>query len=153
MDSNYCADIGRDFVGLPNRFYVVRRTPAPETARFPALLDSPAPQVRTYPVYTVVAEKFEPMAKRGFANTRMKDFHDVRFLTRRFFRGRPRTSVRGRAWNCGVQQKQAQDGSVLRLIIAKKPRVNDPHTELGDWMVDRATQSLARGFEPLIRNL
>lgn len=59
-------------------------TPAPETASFPALLDSPAPQVRGYPVYTVVAEKFEAMAKLGIANTRMKDFHDVWFLTRRF---------------------------------------------------------------------
>ena len=59
-------------------------TPAPETASFPALLDFPAPQVRTYPVYTVVAEKFEAMAKLGIANTRMKDFHDVWFLTRRF---------------------------------------------------------------------
>ena len=36
-------------------------TPAPEKATFPALLDFPAPQVRTYPAYTVVAEKFEAM--------------------------------------------------------------------------------------------
>lgn len=59
-------------------------TPAPETANFPTLLDFPAPQVRTYPVYTVVAEKFEAMAKLGVANTRMKDFHDVWFLIGRF---------------------------------------------------------------------
>ncbi len=59
-------------------------TPAPETVRFPTLLDFPAPLVRTYPVYTVVAEKFEAMVKLGIANTRMKDFHDVWFMTRRF---------------------------------------------------------------------
>lgn len=59
-------------------------TPAPETATFPALLDFPAPRVRTYPVYTVVAEKFEAMVKLGMANTRMKDFHDVWFLAHRF---------------------------------------------------------------------
>lgn len=59
-------------------------TPAPETVRFPGLLDFPAPQIRTYPVYTVIAEKFEAMVKLGIANTRMKDFHDVWFLTRRF---------------------------------------------------------------------
>ncbi len=59
-------------------------TPAPEDASFPTLLDFPAPQVRTYPVYTVVAEKFEAMAKLGAVNTRMKDFHDVWFLIRRF---------------------------------------------------------------------
>jgi hypothetical protein len=59
-------------------------TPAPETVQFPTLLNFPAPVVRTYPVYTVVAEKFEAMVKLGIANTRMKDFHDVWFLTRRF---------------------------------------------------------------------
>lgn len=59
-------------------------TPVPDTASFPTLLDFPAPQVRMYPVYTVVAEKFEAMAKLGIANTRMKDFYDVWFLTRRF---------------------------------------------------------------------
>lgn len=59
-------------------------TPGPEIAIFPALLDFPAPQVRTYPVYSVVAEKFEAMVTLGIANTRMKDFHDVWFLMRRF---------------------------------------------------------------------
>jgi hypothetical protein len=59
-------------------------TPAPENALFPTLLDFPAPKVRTYPVYTVIAEKFEAMVKLRMANTRMKDFHDVWFLTRRF---------------------------------------------------------------------
>jgi hypothetical protein len=59
-------------------------TPGPETVRFPTLLDFPAPVIRTYPAYTVVAEKFEAMVKLGIANTRMKDFHDVWFLTRRF---------------------------------------------------------------------
>ncbi|MEO6750808.1 MAG: nucleotidyl transferase AbiEii/AbiGii toxin family protein [Opitutus sp.] len=59
-------------------------TPAPETATFPALLDFPAPRVRMYPIYTVVAEKFEAMVKLGIANTRMKDFHDVWFLAHRF---------------------------------------------------------------------
>ena len=44
----------------------------------------PGPQIRTYPVYTVVAEKFEAMVKLGIANTRMKDFHDIWFLSQRF---------------------------------------------------------------------
>ncbi len=59
-------------------------TPAPEETDFPALLDFPAPRVRAYPVYTVVAEKFEAMVSLGVRNTRMKDFHDVWFLSRRF---------------------------------------------------------------------
>lgn len=59
-------------------------TPAPESATFPVLLDFPAPKIRTYPVYTVVAEKFEAMVKLGIANTRMKDFYDIWFIARRF---------------------------------------------------------------------
>jgi len=59
-------------------------TPAPEKSVFPALLDFPAPHIRSYPIYTVVAEKFEAMVKLGVTNTRMKDFFDVWFLSRRF---------------------------------------------------------------------
>lgn len=59
-------------------------TPSPEMTEFPVLLDFPAPKIRAYPVYTVVAEKFEAMVKLGARNTRMKDFYDVWFLSRRF---------------------------------------------------------------------
>lgn len=59
-------------------------TPAPEKSIFPALLDFPAPHIRSYPIYTVVAEKFEAMIKLGITNTRMKDFYDLWFLSRRF---------------------------------------------------------------------
>jgi len=59
-------------------------TPGPDIAVFPTLLDFPAPQVRAYPIYTVVAEKFEAMVKLGTANTRMKDFHDLWFMAGRF---------------------------------------------------------------------
>jgi predicted nucleotidyltransferase component of viral defense system len=59
-------------------------TPAPENGTFPALLDFPAPNIRSYPIYTVVAEKFEAMVKLGITNTRMKDFYDLWFLSRRF---------------------------------------------------------------------
>jgi len=59
-------------------------TPAPEKSIFPALLDFPAPHIRSYPIYTVVAEKFEAMVKLGITNSRMKDFYDLWFLSRRF---------------------------------------------------------------------
>lgn len=59
-------------------------TPGPEETDFPVLLDFPAPRVRVYPVYTVVAEKFEAMVSLGVRNTRMKDYHDLWFLARRF---------------------------------------------------------------------
>jgi hypothetical protein len=59
-------------------------TPAPEKSTFPALLDFPVPHIRSYPIYTVVAEKFEAMVKLGITNSRMKDFYDLWFLSRRF---------------------------------------------------------------------
>ena len=53
-------------------------TPAPESVRYPVLLeDLPAPQLRSYPKYTVVAEKFHAVCLLGMANTRMKDYFDL----------------------------------------------------------------------------
>jgi hypothetical protein len=53
-------------------------TPAPESVRYPVLLeDLPAPQLRTYSKYTVVAEKFHAVCLLGMANTRMKDYFDL----------------------------------------------------------------------------
>ncbi|MHB8578107.1 MAG: nucleotidyl transferase AbiEii/AbiGii toxin family protein [Dehalococcoidia bacterium] len=59
-------------------------TPAPIDSAYPALLDYPAPQIRTYPRETVVAEKLEAMVRLGITNSRMKDFFDVWILSRRF---------------------------------------------------------------------
>lgn len=53
-------------------------TPAPESVRYPVLLDDlPVPLLRSYPKYTVVAEKFHAMCLLGMANTRMKDYFDL----------------------------------------------------------------------------
>ena len=59
-------------------------TPAPEEIEFPVLLDFPAPHLRAYPIYTVVAEKLEASVRLGEANTRMKDFFDLWFLSQQF---------------------------------------------------------------------
>ena len=56
-------------------------TPAPESVRYPVLLDDlPAPLLRSYPKYTVVAEKFHAVCLLGMANTRMKDYFDLSVL-------------------------------------------------------------------------
>ena len=53
-------------------------TPAPELADYPVMLaDLPAPRIRVYPRYTVVAEKFEAIVSLGMANTRLKDYFDL----------------------------------------------------------------------------
>jgi len=65
-------------------------TPPPEDVEFPTILGFPAPHLRAYRRETVVAEKFQAMVMLGIANSRMRDFHDVWFLSRRFeFSGRP----------------------------------------------------------------
>ncbi|MFZ5505666.1 MAG: nucleotidyl transferase AbiEii/AbiGii toxin family protein [Pseudomonadota bacterium] len=53
-------------------------TPAPESVSYPVMLDDlPEPQLRSYPKYTVVAEKFHAVCLLGMANTRMKDYFDL----------------------------------------------------------------------------
>ncbi len=59
-------------------------TPEPLEVEFPGLLDFPTPRLRSYPIYTVVAEKLEAMVLLGEANSRMKDFYDLWFLSRNF---------------------------------------------------------------------
>lgn len=59
-------------------------TPGPVDASYPVLLpDMPAPQLRTYPVYTVVAEKLHAMVTLGMTNSRLKDYLDLSVLTER----------------------------------------------------------------------
>lgn len=63
-------------------------TPAPVEAELPTLLDFPAAKLLTYPRESVIAEKFEAIISLGVANSRMKDLHDIRSLSREFaFRG------------------------------------------------------------------
>ncbi len=59
-------------------------TPAAEWADYPAMLaDIPAPRVRVYPVYSVIAEKYQAMTVLGLANSRMKDFFDLAYIAGR----------------------------------------------------------------------
>jgi len=61
-----------------------RVTPDPREVEIPALLEMPPARLRAYPPETVVAEKFQVMLQRAEANSRMKDFHDIWWLSRRF---------------------------------------------------------------------
>lgn len=59
-------------------------TPAPLVEIFPALLEFPAPQVRAYPRETVIAEKLHAIVQFGIASSRMRDYYDLWYLSRRF---------------------------------------------------------------------
>ena len=51
---------------------------------FPVYLDLPAPQIKTYPKETVIAEKFQAMVALDMSNSRLKDFYDVWFLSQTY---------------------------------------------------------------------
>jgi predicted nucleotidyltransferase component of viral defense system len=97
-------------------------TPAPEWVDFPALLDFPAPRLRAYPIYTVVAEKLEAIVLLGDANTRLKDFFDLWFLSSNFtFEGRMLTEAIARTFARRQTPLPAQVDEVFsnELIAAK----------------------------------
>ena len=58
-------------------------TPGVDEIQYPTLLDdTPAPRLKAYPRATVFAEKLEAIASIGMANTRLKDYYDLRALVR-----------------------------------------------------------------------
>ncbi len=59
-------------------------TPGPVDSIYPVLLDDlPAPRLRAYPTYTVVAEKLHAIALLGMTNSRVKDYFDLSVLLER----------------------------------------------------------------------
>ncbi|HZT41367.1 MAG TPA: nucleotidyl transferase AbiEii/AbiGii toxin family protein [Chthonomonadaceae bacterium] len=59
-------------------------TPAPQEAELPVLLDLPPARLLVYPPETVIAEKCEAMVHLGLANSQLKDFYDLWYLSRHF---------------------------------------------------------------------
>ena len=58
-------------------------TPAPTEETYPAMLEGmPSPRLKVYPRATVAAEKLEAIVSLGMANSRMKDYFDLRALAR-----------------------------------------------------------------------
>jgi len=63
--------------------------PKPGKVTYPVILDFPAPELGGYTMESTIAEKFQAMVKLGIANSRMKDFYDIWFLSRMFdFKGK-----------------------------------------------------------------
>jgi len=54
---------------------------APEKIEYPTLLGMPKPVISGYSRESSIAEKLEAMVKLGMANSRMKDFYDIWFLS------------------------------------------------------------------------
>ena len=106
-------------------------TPNPEEVELPTMLDLPAPRLRGYPIYTVLAEKLEAMVRLDLINSRMKDFFDCWALSQRF----------------------SLDGALLREAIERTfarratpiPEVA-PTALTSDFVVDANKQAQWRGF-------
>lgn len=58
--------------------------PGPLTMDYPTLLNLPKPVIYGYTRESSIAEKLEAMVKLGIANSRMKDFYDIWYLSRWF---------------------------------------------------------------------
>jgi predicted nucleotidyltransferase component of viral defense system len=67
-------DIGFGDVVVPN----------PTVMNYPVLLDMDSPEIYTYSIESVVAEKFEAMISLALLNSRMKDFYDIYNISEKF---------------------------------------------------------------------
>jgi hypothetical protein len=66
--------------------------PKAKTINYPVLLGSPVPRLRACARETMIAEKFHAMVELGMRNSRMKDYFDILFLSKKFaFKGRDMT--------------------------------------------------------------
>lgn len=54
--------------------------PPAEAVELPVLLDLPSPRLKAYRPETVIAEKLQSIVDLGMANSRMKDFFDLRYI-------------------------------------------------------------------------
>ena len=63
-------DIGFSDIVVPKASYI----------EYPVLLDMESPNIKTYSIESVIAEKFEAAVSLSLANSRMKDFYDINDL-------------------------------------------------------------------------
>jgi len=56
-------------------------TPGPVWIEYPTILDQEPPKLRGYPLETAIAEKYQAMVALDMANSRMKDFYDIWFMS------------------------------------------------------------------------
>jgi predicted nucleotidyltransferase component of viral defense system len=93
-------------------------TPSPEEASYPTLLaDLPAPNLRVYPKYTVIAEKFHAIVELGMENSRMKDYFDLWILLGDPTIDRP---LAAKAIQATFDRRQTQQPTGIPLGLSKE---------------------------------
>ncbi len=57
-------------------------SPAPFWIEYPTILDTEKPKLKAYTLESAIAEKYQAMIDLDLANSRMKDFYDIWFLSK-----------------------------------------------------------------------
>lgn len=132
--------------------------PSPAVVEYPTILQMPAPNIRGYSRESAVAEKFEAMVKLGILNSRMKDFYDIRLLSRRFdFDGKTLASAIRTTFTNRETQMTAQPVAFTSLFaedrtkriqwkaFTRKSRLENAPEELAE-----ATSAIAMFLKPVV---
>lgn len=88
-------------IGFGDKVY-----PDPVQESLPSLLNFPQAELYCYSRESMIAEKFEVMAKLGILNSRMKDFYDIWMLSRQY-------DFEGASLAEAIRQTFAQRGTTL----------------------------------------
>ncbi len=56
-------------------------TPEPLYVEYPTIFDNKKPKIQAYTLESAIAEKYQAMVDLDLANSRMKDFYDIYFLS------------------------------------------------------------------------
>ena len=108
-------------------------TMTPELASIPSFLGLPEPQIRVYPVYTVIAEKFQAMVELDLANSRIKDFYDIWIIANRM---KLEGLILQEAVKATFEQRQTQFADLFLTSFSDKFK-RDSHKEkqwsASDW--------------------
>jgi predicted nucleotidyltransferase component of viral defense system len=59
-------------------------SPPPQEIPFPSLLGLPSAVIKAYQIETTISEKLHAIVKLGFANSRMKDYFDLFYISKTF---------------------------------------------------------------------
>ena len=98
--------------------------------KYPVLLDFSQPELNGYTMESTVAEKFQAMVKLGLLNSRMKDFYDIWFLSRRF-------DFKGETLIEAIEQTFEK----RKTLLNKEPTIFNP-----TFMKDDTKQTQWQGF-------
>jgi len=103
-------------------------TPEPLWVEYPTILDNNKPRIQAYTLESAIAEKYQAMVSLDLANSRMKDFYDVYFLSEKH-------SFEGPKLQRAIQEtfSRRETGIPAQIPIALKPAFFEEETKVSQW--------------------